>query len=224
MHVAVLRPEPGNAATSRRLSAAGLTAIRCPLFAVVPIKATLPALKGFDAVLLTSANAVDCGGDAITAIGTRPIIAIGTATAKAARAAGLNVAVTGNGDIVEAVVRARAAGLPRLLHLAGREHRAHADVAATVIVYASDTIPVDPDVLASIAGGCALLHSPRAAERFAHVVDAAGVVRAQIALAAMSEAVARAAGSGWRLVGVADQLNDAAMVALAARIARSLGR
>lgn len=37
MHAAVLRPEPGNGVTAARLEAAGLTPIRCPLFAVMPV-------------------------------------------------------------------------------------------------------------------------------------------------------------------------------------------
>lgn len=223
MQAAVLRPESGNGVTAARLEAAGLTPIRCPLFAVTPIAAVLPPLDTFDAVLLTSANAVQHGGAAITALGTMPVVAIGGATAAAARSAGLSVALTGSGDVVEAVIRARAAGLQRLLHLAGRDHRAHPGIAATAIVYASEPCPVDASTLAQIPGGIALLHSRRAAERFVTLLSNARIPHGEIALAVMSEAVAHAAGPGWRLVGVADSLTDSAMVSLAANLSRALG-
>lgn len=224
MHVAVLRPEPGNGATAARLEQVGLTPIRCPLFAVTPVTPVLPPLDMIDAVLLTSANAVRAGGAAIAAVSALPVVAIGRATAAAAQAAGLTVVLTGKGDVVEAVARAEAAGLTRLLHLAGRDHRAHPGIAATAIVYASEPCPIDGDLLARLPGGIALAHSPRAARRLAALLDKAAIPPRSIALAAMSEAVARAAGPGWRVAGVADALTDAAMVALAVRLARSLGR
>lgn len=224
MRVAVLRPEPGNRATAARLARAGLTPLRCPLFTITPVAATLPPLDTVDAVLLTSANAVRAGGSAIAAVAALPVVAIGGATAAAARAAGLSVALVGRGDVVEAVDRARAAGLPRLLHLAGRDHRAHPGIAATAIVYASEPRLVDDHLLARLPGGIALAHSPRAARRLTALLAGAGLPRESIALAAISEAVAHAAGPGWRITGVADSLTDAAMVALAVRLAAALGR
>ena len=56
--LAVLRPEPGASATLGRAQAMGLAAFAMPLFAVEPVAWTAPAPHDFDALLLTSANAV----------------------------------------------------------------------------------------------------------------------------------------------------------------------
>ncbi|MGJ3628895.1 hypothetical protein AB5I41_22210 [Sphingomonas sp. MMS24-JH45] len=127
----------------------------------------------------------------------------------AARAAGLDVRWTGDGDAATA-----AALVPpgtRLLHLAGRERRALPGVGA-VTAYASEPLAVPAAVLSTAAGGIVLLHSPRAAARFASL--AAGLP--DVRIAALSAAVAAAAGRGWAEVAVAAAPTDAALVALAA--------
>lgn len=202
--LAVLRPEPGNAATAARIEALGLTAIRLPLFAVCPVKWIVPDLAHVDGLLLTSANAVRHSGPGLRALAHLPVVAVGQATARAADTAGLHVEHVGASDAAAAV---RGSDRTRLLHLAGREHvDAGAEV---VVVYAADPLPVD---LAPLAGSVALLHSARAARRLAEL--APGL---DLRVAAISPAV-RAAGPD--LPGaVADRPDDAALVALAARLA-----
>ena len=68
----------------------------------------------------------------------------------------------------------------------------------------------------ALAGTVALLHSARAARRLAALVDGR---RSAISLAALSPAVAAAAGAGWGHVAAADAPSDAALVALAATLA-----
>ena len=96
--LAVLRPEPGNSATAARIVAAGFDAVRLPLFAVEPLAWTAPDPGEYDALLLTSANAVRHAGTALDRLRGVPVVAVGQATANAARAAGLTVAITGDGD------------------------------------------------------------------------------------------------------------------------------
>ena len=206
----VLRPEPGASATVARLKAAGLEAVAVPLFAVVPVPWSLPP-EGADALLLTSANAVRHGGD-LSAVRHLPVAAVGAATAAAARAAGLAVRWTGSGDAMAA-----AALVPpglRLLHLAGRDRAAVAGVTA-VTAYASEPRDLPADALKDASAGVVLLHSARAARRFAAL--AAGLP--DVRVAALSGAVAEAAGSGWARVAVAALPTDAALVATAASLA-----
>lgn len=205
--LAVLRPEPGNTATAARVEALGLVAIRLPLFAIRPLAWTPPDRGRFDALLLTSANAVRHAGPGLAALDL-PVVAVGEATARAARAAGLSVAAVGAGDAAEAV---RLSGSMRLLHLAGRD-RTDAGVEA-IVVYAADPIAV-PDV-APLSGCVALLHSVRAARRFAELVERDRVT--DLRVAALSPTVRDA---GPAVVGaVAERPSDAALVALAARLA-----
>jgi len=209
----LLRPEPGNAATRARLAAAGIAAVALPLFRVGPLPWRVPDGGGHDAVVFTSANAARLGGDGLAALRHLPALAVGRATARAARDAGFQVAITGDADAAALLLAARAAGFAHPLHLAGRDHRPSG--AATVAVYASTAVAVSPAALAdAVQGtGAVLLHSPRAARRFAGLV-ADSSVRATLALAAISPATMAAAGSGWGWAAAATSPDDAALVAL----------
>ena len=57
----VLRPEPGASATAERACGRGLDAVVISLFAIEAIEWVAPDPGGFDALLLTSANAVRFG-------------------------------------------------------------------------------------------------------------------------------------------------------------------
>ena len=214
----VLRPQPGNAATAARLEAIGLRAICLPLFAVVPVPWARPAVGNHDALLLTSANAVRHAGPGLDALRSLPVIAVGSGTAAAARAAGLDVAVTGEGDAIDARALAQARGWHRLLRLAGRDRTA-LDGVTDVPVYAAEPVPPAPDTLRRADGSVALLHSSRAARWFATLIDRHGVPRDAVRLAALSRAVADAAGTGWADIAVASTPSDSALVTLAGTLA-----
>jgi uroporphyrinogen-III synthase len=215
MRLAVLRPEPGNAATAARAEALGATVVRLPLFEVHPLAWIAPDPAQFDALLLTSANAVRHGG--LQAMRRLPVLAVGAATAKAARAAGFAVARTGSGDA--AALLDDSPDFSRILHLAGRDRAASGGRVTTAIsVYASDPVAIAAEAIAALAGSIAVLHSARAAARFAELVDHAGLARDTLCLAAISAVVAQAAGSGWRAVTVAPVPSDAALLAAAFRL------
>lgn len=206
--LAVLRPQPGNAATVARIAALGLVAIPLPLFVVHALDWTVPELAEVDALLVTSANAIRHGGEGLAALKALPVVAVGAATALAARQAGFFVSATGEAGVGDAIARA---GPLRLLHLAGRD-RASDTGLPTLTVYASDSIDVDASVLID---SIALVHSPRAAQRLAEIVPD----RRRIAITAISGAVAVAAGGGWRGVTVAESPTDAALIAAARTLA-----
>ncbi|THD36024.1 MAG: uroporphyrinogen-III synthase [Sphingomonas sp.] len=216
--VAVLRPEPGNAATAARVEAAGLAAIRLPLFETHALDWTAPDPRAFDALVLTSANAPRLAGPGLEALKGLPVFAVGPATAAAAEARGLSVDGTGDGDGADLAATLAARGFSRALLLAGRERRLQVGgvIAAAVAVYASDPLPIDTAVIEELAGAVALLHSARAAERLGEL---AAHRRATIRLATISRAVAEAAGPGWARVAAASAPDDDALVALARRLA-----
>lgn len=211
--IAVLRPEPGNAATVARVTAAGWRAIAFPLFVVRPLAWTAPDPADFDAVLFTSANAARHGGAELVPLTHLPAFAVGENTAQAGRAAGFDVTASGTGDAATIVAQAQALGYGRLLHLGGRERSI--DVPGAIAVYASEPVPVAPAEVARLAGSVVLLHSARAASRLAELVDSAGLARDALALVAISPAVAQAAGGGWRALATAAVPRDDAMIAVA---------
>ncbi|HVF37602.1 MAG TPA: uroporphyrinogen-III synthase [Sphingomicrobium sp.] len=208
----LLRPEPGLSASAGRGREMGLEIICCPLFKVEPTAWELPDPSAYDALLLTSANAVRHGGPGLGLLTALPVHAVGEATAEAARQAGFRVESIGTGE--SAALLASLPASLRLLHLAGEHHQPaktspHAE---TRIVYRSAEI-ADPG-LPDPAGLVAAVHSPRAGRRLAELVTGRG----RTAIAAISTAAAAACGIGWERVEAADQPSDSHLLALAGRL------
>lgn len=224
--VLVLRPEPGATATLARLAAANTTACSLPLFALEPLPWAQPDRDGFDALLLTSANAVRLAGPSLGRYHDLPCWCVGAATARAARAAGLQVEQVGDSD--GRTLLASAATLPprRWLWLTGETNSAlNVAPPATLL-----TLPVyravargDVAALDAALSACpvALLHSPAAARRLASLVPPER--RSPVSLVAISPAVAAAAGPGWAAIHTAAQPDDAEMVAIAAKLCHKPG-
>lgn len=204
----ILRPEPGASATAASAIALGLEVRRSPLFAPEPLAWTMPDVA-FDALLLTSANAVRLA----STLPSLPVHAVGDATAAAARAAGLEVLTIGEGG-VEALLGGLPEGL-RLLHLAGEERILPANPRqriSSVAVYRMAPLPL-PDA-ATLEGSVALVHSPAAGRRLAE----AEVRRASVRIAAISPAAASACGPGWDRCEAATAPTDSALLSLAAKL------
>jgi len=209
----VLRPEPGASATVTKARERGLDAVAVPLFEIEAVAWEAPEAASFDGLLLTSANALRCGGKGLEALRGLKAYAIGEATAEASREAGFDIAATGDAGI-DRLLGSIEPDL-KLLHLCGEE-RCEPDGArqkiTAVTVYRSK--PIDAPNLGDTRAAVVLVHSPRAGRRFAELADD----RSSIAIAAISEAAAEAVGNGWAGNEVADQPNDDALLALAASL------
>jgi uroporphyrinogen-III synthase len=212
--IAVLRPEPGNEATAARVEAIGLEAVRLPLFDVVPLPWSAPEPEQFDALLLTSANAVRVAGDRLALFRSLPVLAVGRATADAARLAGLEVMLTGRSDAASLIDQAERSGKSRMLHLGGRDRTVDrgGPVAQVIAVYASEPVPISADRLRALQASVALLHSARAALRLGELLAAHGQPREAIGIAAFSAAVAKVAGAGWASIAIAAAPSDTALI------------
>ncbi|MFM9977044.1 MAG: uroporphyrinogen-III synthase [Sphingomonadaceae bacterium] len=208
----VLRPEPGAPRTADKARRLGLDPVVLPLFEAVAREWTAPDPAGFDALMLTSANAVRLGGAQLALFVSVPVYAVGAATATAARAAGFDVVAVGESDAAALVARIIADGRAQVLHLAGHDRIAlgSGERITAVTVYAVDDCPVTLPEGAAVA----LIHSPRAARRFAALCPS----RAQIDIVAISAAAATAAGDGWRSVCAVPRPDDDAMLELAVRL------
>ena len=210
--VLVLRPEPGASETLARAGKLGLNAVSIPLFEVEPIAWEMPDPRIFDGVLLTSANAARLAGERVNELRHLPAYAVGEATADAARSIGFDVVTTGDsgvGNLLDSI----APGV-RLLHLAGEERKVSASLQDITQIAVYRSKPVAAPDLTDVRATIALTHSPRAARRFAELVND----RASIAIAAISPAAADAAGHGWEAVDVAERPTDDALLALATRL------
>lgn len=208
----LLRPEPGLSESAARAAGLGLDVITRPLFRIEPVGWKAPDPTKYDALLLTSANAVRQAGPALSGLRGLPAYAIGSATAEAAETAGLLLAGVGRNDIEELLTEIP--GSPKLLHLAG-EHRREPETAHAIdriTVYRSATI--DNPKLPPLAGLVAAVHSPRAAARLAELATA----RDLTAIAAISRAAADACGLRWERIEVAPRPDDVSLLAVAAML------
>jgi uroporphyrinogen-III synthase len=212
--VLVLRPEPGASATVERARQRGLEAVAAPLFEIEQIPWEVPDIQHFDGLLLTSANAVRFGREKLPGL---PVYAVGEATAEAARGAGFEIAATGDAG-VQKLLDSIESDL-KLLHLCGEDRRTAANARqkiTPIVVYRAKAIDNPELGEASVA----LIHSPRAGRRFAELVED----RSAIAIAAISEAAAEAAGGGWKAVEIAESPTDEALLAVAERLCNNLPR
>ncbi len=211
--VLVLRPEPGAKSTVKRAHELGLDAIAIPLFEIEPVSWQAPDAGRFDALLLTSANAVRSAGGQLENFLSLPVYAVGEPTSEAARARGFTIGATGDQGIdrlIDSIPRNL-----RLLHLGGEHRRDPLDERAgieVIPVYRARKID-EPD-LSLAKSAVVLIHSPRAGRRLAELVKD----RSDISIAAISLPAGRAAGTGWATVQVAGEPNDDALLALAARL------
>jgi uroporphyrinogen-III synthase len=200
-----------------RARALGLMPVIAPLFAIRALEWAPPPPAGFDALFLTSANAVRCAGPALARFAPLPCWTVGEATAAAARAAGFADVRTGPGDGAALARTAAEAGVRRALHLRGLDHVLLSAPGLSIesrAVYVSEAVTALPEAAAALREAVVLIHSPRAAAIFAAFVpDKSG-----IALAAISRAAADAAGPGWAEVAVAREPRDEALLELAVKL------
>jgi uroporphyrinogen-III synthase len=229
MKLLIIRPEPGASASAERAREAGLQPVLLPFFEVQAVAWESSDPADYDAVLLTSANAVRFGGAGLESLRALPVHAVGERTAEAARAAQLDVASVGSSDAAAAVKAASDMGHRRLLWLAGADHRPikmpknmpKALKVTTVISYASGPKKLTDDMADVISSADAIaLHSARAAIEFAKAVEEFGLDKASITLAAFSPAIADAAGTGWRAVAVAERPADIALLSALADLGK----
>jgi uroporphyrinogen-III synthase len=224
MKAIVTRPRDDAAAMIGALAARGIEALLAPMLTILPAphaaRHLAERLAGAQAVLFTSANGVR----AFAAASPRrelPALAVGDATAAAARIAGFRSVASAGGDIADLVALAAAHLSPRggaLVHAAGATIAG--DLAARLaargfsvhratLYEAVAAAALDPDTAAAMRRGeaaLALFFSPRTAATFVRVAAAAGVGDACRAMAAvaLSPAVAAAlAALSWRTVRVA---------------------
>lgn len=215
--VLAIRPEPGCSATLGAGRAAGLSIEGCPLFEIRPLAWDAPPADSIDGLLLGSANAVRHGGTALESYRSKPVYAVGSATAAAAEAAGFTVAAIGPG-VLQKLVDKLAPPL-RLLRLTGAEHVPLAPPQGIEVIvrvgYESVPAPLPNALAERLRGGAlVLLHSAAAARHFAAECDRHGVSRDALRIAALGPRIAAAAGEGWGEVRSAAEPSEAEILAL----------
>ena len=227
MRVLITRPEPQATATAALLEARGHEAHKAPVARIEPVDAALPAPGDVDVVLLTSAN----GARALGRYAALPVYTVGSATSRAARAAGATVVHSARGDWHSLARLLGSADGPapgaRLLHLAGAEVRGDLAGAARAmgfgferrVVYAARPVPWLAPLTITLLEGHALdavaFFSPAHAATWRKQIGRAAMEPGLFPLVAitLSEAVAAPLGGlPWRAVRVAATPEVAALI------------
>lgn len=219
MQVFAIRPEPGLSSTIAAGAARGLPIAGYPLSAVGPCGWTLPDLKAIDALLVGSANAIRFGGEKLESLLHLPVLAVGEATANAARDAGFSVAKTGTGGL-QSLIDELGPNYRKLLRLAGEDHvqleLPDGINLITRVIYRVQNTYIKEDFAERLSNGAVvLLHSAGAAAHFASECDRLGLERDRIGLAAIGPRVLGLVGSGWRDARAAASPSEAELLALA---------
>jgi len=219
MPIIAIRPEPGLSATIELAHEAGLAVNGFALFDALPVAWDLPDPNDWDGLLVGSANVFRHGGENLGRLRHLPVIAVGEATAQAARSQGFSVEKVGEGGL-QSLLETLANSPRRLLRLMGEDHVA-LDPPAHVEIVARECYRIAyhplPDGLVKMLRdqSLVLLHSAGAARHFAAECDRLSVGRETVSLAALGPRILAAAGSGWARAESASNPSDAALLALA---------
>lgn len=221
--VAITRALPEAERTGERVRALGAEPVIAPLLTIVPC-AYNTTVEGAQALIFTSSNGVRAFPDVRGARGC-VVLAVGEATAEAARAAGLLDVRAAAGDVASLAALAQRELDPRggkLIHIGG-EHLA-GDLAGQLrtagfrverrLAYSAHAAIALP---AAFSGplDIVLFHSARAAETF---VSLGAPGAAQLTAGCIGAAVAEAAGKApWRRVIVSPAPREDVFLAAALR-------
>lgn len=221
----ILRPLDGALQTERRAKDLGLQTVVDPLFAVEPMVWAGPAAQDFDALLLTSANAVTYGGAQLDAYQSIPVLAVGQITAGAAENAGLHVVETGESGAQQMLDQLAANRYRSILWLAGEQHGA-LDAGERqlhiVPVYRSRAIALGKKAATCLqTETVVLIHSARAARHLVSEMDRLQIRQDRHHAVVFSSKVAEAAGQEWRSVHTASRPDDDALLSLASGLCQS---
>jgi uroporphyrinogen-III synthase len=202
----------------------GLEVIGHSLFEAEPVTWDLPDGQ-FDALLIGSGAVFRHGGPQLAQLAHLPIHAVGGSTAEAARAAGFEVSVVGEGGL-QRVLDVMSDEPVRYLRLGGEERVPLAPHPEQTIVeravYRMRPLSLAPQFSAQFATGqpVVALHSAAAARHFASEIDRLGLSRGRLFLLALGPRIAKAAGLGWAALHIADAPSDAALLAKAAALCK----
>ena len=221
MRLLVTRPEADAPATARALEERGHSVVLEPLLRIEPVAGVIIADRVYQAVLVTSANAVRALARLPQAGGLKdtPVLAVGEASGREALSQGFSKVEHAAGDLAalgELVSARCAAGDGPLLYAAGSvvsgdlkgilEARGY-DVDRVVLYEAVAAETISPAVGHGLREGTidgVLLYSPRSARTWVRAVEHASLAQAARALVhvCLSEAVAAALREESRWAGV----------------------
>lgn len=240
MRVFVFRPRPDAERTARAIADHGFEPVLAPLFDVVRLPGAAPE-AAFDAIVLTSGNAIPALTEGPAGWRDLPVFTVGARTAARVREAGLDDARSADGDrndLIELIKRTLPAPA-KLLMIVGRDRKEDVpdrlkEAGYTVTLwtaYAAEPVTVLPeDTQAALRhgqpGDAALHYSARGARTFIALAQAAGVSDAALELTHVvlsADVAAPLIAAGASTVLVAEHPEEAGMLAALEQVSARAG-
>lgn len=240
MRVFVFRPRPDAERTARAIADHGFEPVLAPLFEVVRLSDVAPE-GSFDAIVLTSGNAVQALTEGPAEWRELPVFTVGARTAARVREAGLEDARSADGDrndLIELIRRTLPAPA-KLLMIAGRDRKEDVpdrlrEVGYGVTLwtaYAAEPVSVLPeDTQAALRhgqpGDAALHYSARGARTFITLAQAAGVSNEALELTHVvlsADVASPLIEAGASTVLVAEHPEEAGMLAALEQVSARAG-
>lgn len=230
-NVLITRPTPAGEKLGKLLQQLGFNVLLSPMMTIASCEAPRPAIDGISAVMFTSKNAVAAiygkQGE-IAPLISLPCFCVGCQTSEAANKAGFNNIITGNGDGLDlaSAVQEKMPSGSSLLHIRGKNIKSASEEALTPIKYrivqwqvykAEAATEIRPEIITAMRQkgvDIALFFSPRTAEIFASLVNAAGLADccSSISAIAISRRVADALEAlSWEQISIAKEPSEKAM-------------
>ncbi len=208
----------------------GFDPLIAPVSDIKRVPWNAPPASNFDAIMITSANALRYGGEEIQQYKQLPLFAVGRATAKLAQDMGFTLAAIGKGGAKALWPLINQSNAMRILRLVGRDYVPISDKRITTIMtYESCALPInttlerlmrahnDPAAMAHIFA----FHSARAVQILddyiiqmankGFIFDKSAHFAAALA-PAIGEAIRHSNGQQWRKIIVSSSANDAVMI------------
>jgi len=234
MRLLVTRPRADAESFAQALAARGIDTLIEPMIEIVDLPGPSIASDNLQAVLFTSVNGVRAlvrrnRGD-LAEFADLPALAVGDATARAARGAGFRRVESAAGDVVALTDLVKARLSPAhgpLLHIAGSQVAGDLAGALTAAGFTVRRVAIYAARKATVLSAATLealrqgkidgvsFFSPRTAAAFVTLCRESGALPALAGIAALclSQAVAQAAGAvSWRAIVVASRPDQDALL------------
>lgn len=223
MKLLILRPTDGalqSAAVAREL---GFDPIIASASKICALDWEAPDPSEFDAIMITSANALRHGGDVIMQYRYLPMFAVGKATAKLATDMGFNIAAIGQGGAKALWPLIVSHGAKNILRLVGRDYvTVNSDLnVRTIMTYEARALPMADDLMALMMDTNAphifTFHSAKAVQIFDdYIADLQNYgMKFNKSLhyaAALAPTIAQQLSPDWRKIIISPSASDAAMM------------
>lgn len=227
MKLVILRPTDGALQSAAIAHNLGFDPLIASASEICPLDWEAPDPREFDAIMITSANALR-GGDAVLQYRILPMFAVGKATAKLATEMGFTIAAIGQGGAKALWPLIVSHGAKNILRLVGRDYVAvETDLnVRTIISYEARALPIADNLKALMSDSAAphifTFHSAKAVQIFDDYIaemrmQGINFDKSNHYAAALAPTIAQKINSQstgkWRKTIISPSANDAAMMA-----------